>query len=70
MEANTNDLPEKAARFILSLDFKETDQARIEALAARSNEGLLKSDERAELDSYVRVGSVLALIQSKARLSL
>ena len=39
-------------------------------LANKSSEGTLTPDERQEFEAYVRVGDVLALLKSKARLSL
>lgn len=65
-----DDLSPEAARFLLRLDFRESDHARMEELAQKSNDGALMQDERAELQNYVRIGNVLALMQSKARLSL
>lgn len=43
------------------------DAARADELNAKSNEGLLTEDERAELEAYVNVGDLLAYWQSKAR---
>ena len=39
-------------------------------LAERSETGGLTDKERAEFDSYLHVGNVLAVIQSKARFAL
>jgi hypothetical protein len=58
------------ARSILRLDFHPSDHARVRALSAKAGEGALTRSERAELEEYVRVGDLLALLQSKARLSL
>jgi hypothetical protein len=65
-----DNLSAEAARFLLRLDFREPDHTRMEELAQKSNDGTLTDDERAELQNYVRIGNVLALIQSKARISL
>lgn len=70
IDPSDDDLSPEVARFLLRLDFRETDHARMEELAQRSNEGTLTQDEQAELQNYVRIGNVLALMQSKARLSL
>ena len=43
---------------------------RMQEFAQKSDEGTLTADERLELQNYVRIGNVLALMQSKARLSL
>jgi hypothetical protein len=39
-------------------------------LARRNQEGRISPAELAELDSYVKVGDLLALLQSKARRTL
>jgi hypothetical protein len=36
-------------------------------LAVKSQEGRLSPEELAELDSYIKVGDLLAILQSKAR---
>lgn len=42
-------------------------QDRIEALAAKSNEGELTDEERAEYEGYVRANKFVAIMQAKAR---
>ena len=37
------------------------------ALSALAQDGALTPEEEAELDSYIHVGNLLAVIQSKAR---
>ena len=59
-----------AARAILHLDYTAADHERVAELARKSNDGDLTSDERRELEGYVLVGDVLAMMKSKARLSL
>jgi hypothetical protein len=59
-----------AARALLQLQYADSDHARMEELATKSNQGVLSPEERRELESYVFVGDVLALLKSKARLSL
>lgn len=70
IDPHEDDLSPEAARFLLRLDFGEPDHARMQELAEKSNDSTLTEDERTELHNYVRIGNVLALIQSKARLSL
>ncbi|HEX4056123.1 MAG TPA: hypothetical protein VHX86_17820 [Tepidisphaeraceae bacterium] len=67
--SNPTLLPE-AAKAILQLSYSESDHARAAELARKSNEGALTAEERRELEGYVFVGDVLALLKSKARLSL
>jgi hypothetical protein len=56
-----------AARSILALDFTPADRDRMNALAAKARGGSLTAEENEELDSYIRVGDLLAIMQSKAR---
>jgi hypothetical protein len=58
------------ARTILKLKFDAEDHRRVEELSTKAQKGTLTAEERAELDEYIRVGNQLAVLQSKARLSL
>ena len=42
----------------------------MEELAVRNGKGELSESEREELEAYVNVGQVVAILQAKARLSL
>jgi hypothetical protein len=64
------DLTPEAARAWLALDFPPEDHDRVKALGLKAHEGKLSRTERVELDEYLRVSAELAVIQSKARLSL
>ena len=59
-----------AAKAILQLDYTDADRERAAALAQKSNEGTLSTEERRELEGFVFVGDILAILKSKARLSL
>ena len=63
-------LSAEAARSILRLKMTEQDLHRMQLLSAKASEGRLTDDEQAEVDSYERVGCLLGILQSKARLSL
>jgi uncharacterized FlgJ-related protein len=54
----------------LRLKFEAIDQDRVNVLSSKAQEGLLSTNERAELEEYIRVGDLLAMLQSKARASL
>jgi hypothetical protein len=58
------------ARYLLALDFEPEDVDRMNLLAERAREGRLSADEEAELDSYLHVGNLLAILQSRARVFL
>ena len=63
-------LSPEAARSLLRLDFPPEDQERVKVLSAKAQEGTLTKAKRTELEEYLRVSDLLALLQSKARLSL
>jgi hypothetical protein len=64
------DLTPEAAAFILRMDFTKSDRDRASQLNEKANEGTLTASERTELEEFIRVGDVLAAMQSKARRSL
>ena len=70
IDADQGDLTREAADYFLKLDFRPSDHERIAELSEKANGGTLTSLERAELEEYIRVGDLIALIQSKARRSL
>jgi hypothetical protein len=60
----------EAAKEILKLDFARQDSARMNALAEKARQGNLSASEDSELESYIRVGHFLSIMQSKARQAL
>lgn len=70
VRAQDDALSADVAKFLLTIDFAEQDEERMQELADRSSAGTLTSQERAEMDSYLHVGNFLAVLQSKARLAL
>lgn len=59
-----------AARSMLALDFTRADRDRMNTLSAKARDGSLTAEEDEELDNFLRVGDLLAIMQSKARRSL
>jgi hypothetical protein len=57
----------EVAEYLLSIDFDAGDLERMNRLGERAREGNLTAEETAELDSYLHVGSLLSILQSKAR---
>jgi hypothetical protein len=55
------------ARQLLKLEFSEKEKTRMHELAQRNREGKLTKQEADELDNYIHVGDLLAILQSKAR---
>jgi hypothetical protein len=70
MQAQRAELSAEAAEYLLSIGFEEGDRRRMEQLADRSESGTLSVDERAEFDSYLHVGNLLGVMQSRARVVL
>ena len=58
------------ARWFLDLEFRPAAIGRMNDLAEKSRQGILTDAERVEMEKYMRVGSFLSLIKSKARQSL
>ena len=63
-------LPQSVAGELLKLSFPPTDVERMNALAEKNRLDQLTESEQSELSSYLRVGSLLNLLQSKARCSM
>jgi hypothetical protein len=55
------------ARHVLKLGFSERDKARMHELTIKNNAGQLSEAETEALDNYIRVGDLIAILQSKAR---
>jgi hypothetical protein len=70
MESQPDDLTPDAARYLLGFGFTESDRNRMQELADKSQAGTLAEDEEREFDSYLHIGNLLAVMQSKARLAL
>ncbi|HMD96975.1 MAG TPA: hypothetical protein VKM93_06535 [Terriglobia bacterium] len=69
MQAQRDTLSPEVAEHLLSIGFGESDRDRMQQLAERSESGTLTDEEREEFDSYLHVGNLLAVMQSKARLA-
>ena len=61
--------PDVAAR-IAGLRADAATQAKLDDWAVRNAEGTLAPDERAEYESLVRAGNLIAVFQAKARAML
>ncbi|HYI97517.1 MAG TPA: hypothetical protein VEX68_28525 [Bryobacteraceae bacterium] len=69
-QVRQDNLSRGAAEYLLSIQFEDRDLARMHSLAQLAQSGDLSEDDRAELDSYLHVSNLLAVMQSKARRSL
>ncbi len=57
----------EVAEFLLGIDFDQSDLDRMNLLSERARDGRLTEEETAELDSYLHVGTLLSILQSRAR---
>jgi len=70
MQSQRDDPSQEVARYLLSIGFGQRDRDRMRQLAERSESGELTDEERAEFDSYLHIGNLLAVMQSRARVAL
>jgi len=59
-----------AAEALLRLKFCPQDRRRMNHLAERNRQGRLTTSEEQELESFIRAGQLLGILQSKARQAL
>lgn len=59
-----------AAEYLLSIRFGERDVARMNELSELARQGKLTTDEQTEIDSYLHVSNLLAVMRSKGRRAL
>jgi hypothetical protein len=64
---NRDAIPKEQARYLVGLGFSHEDKERMKELARKNREGEISAEELHELDSYVKVSDLLAIVQSKAR---
>lgn len=65
-----DDLPVAAAKTFLAMRFDRTDLDRIHELTQKNQNDALTLDEKADLESYLRVSAFLDLMHAKARRSM
>jgi hypothetical protein len=70
IEPESGTLAPDVARYVRGLDFKADDHARFEDLSAKAQEGTLSTQEREELEGFVHIDSLLAIMRLKAERSL
>jgi hypothetical protein len=67
VEADESEITPDVARYLLSMQLPEADGRRVDELSAKARAGSLIEAEAAELDSYLHIGSLLGVMQSRAR---
>lgn len=70
IEPERGTFPKELAQFVINLDFHGTDHARYETLSTKAQDGALTPSEADELDGYLQVDSMLAILRLKAERSL
>ncbi len=63
-------LNEEAARKLIGLKADAKARAHVNKLARKCNEDKLTSAERAEYETYIVAGDVIAILQAQARIRL
>ena len=70
VEPHRSTLSARVAEELLSLNFSESAKDMIRELLQKYNAGTITDVENGTLESYLRVGEFLDLLQAKARVSL
>jgi hypothetical protein len=70
IRVESSDISRELARYILTLGFDDEDLKEMTDLADRNQEGLLSGEEKHRLENFVKAGHFLALLHSKARMTL
>jgi hypothetical protein len=69
-DLDSKSISPETARKLLDLAFSRLQQERVHALSQKAREGALTPTEGAELDEFIRVADLLAILQSIARQAL
>jgi hypothetical protein len=67
IQTDEQDLTQDAARYLLSMRLPLADEDRVNELSEKARQGTLTEPERQELDSYLHIGSLLAVVQATGR---
>ena len=69
-EMDARGMSPETARTYLQLGFRRSHRQRVDTLSDKAQRGALTPAEDQELDEFIRVGNLLAILQSKARQAL
>jgi hypothetical protein len=67
VRSEDSELTPEVARYFLSLRLPDGDERRVDELSAKARAGSLSEGEKQELESYLHVGALLGVMQSRAR---
>lgn len=70
IEPEAGTMPRQLAEYFIQLDFKPEDHRLYERLANKAQEGALTTEEAEQLDGFLQVDSMLAIMRLKAQRSL
>jgi hypothetical protein len=65
-----DEMPQAMARYLLAREFSARDKERMHDLVVRNQGDELTTAEKEELFAYARAGTVLSILQAKARRAL
>lgn len=67
IQSEERELTPEVARYLLSMKLPSSDEERMQELSVKARSGSLTDSETQELDSYLHIGILLGVMQSKAR---
>lgn len=67
IQSDEREVTPEIAQYLLSMKLPSGDEERVNELSAKARTGSLTKAEERELDGYLHIGSLLAVMQSKAR---
>jgi hypothetical protein len=67
IESDATPITPDVARYLLAMQLPAADEERVNELSAKARAGSLSEAETQELDSYLHIGRLLAVMQSRAR---
>jgi hypothetical protein len=70
LELEVQDMSAETANRLLEFEFDAARHDRVSLLSRKAQKGTLSHSEQDELDEYIRVGTVLGILQSRARRAL
>jgi hypothetical protein len=70
IQSGQDEISRDAASYLLSWRFDDHDVSRMNELSELARLGALAAEDTTELDSYIHVSNLLAVLQSKARRAL
>jgi hypothetical protein len=69
-ELDVQSISPETARKLLSFQFDDSHHERVRLLSEKAQQGILTPGEQDDLDEYIRVGTLVGILQSRARQAL